>query len=231
MLSSAYVPSSEAQRSDLPTRRHQWKMFPPLNFPSGRLSAGAELDVAPCWHADPVMNRSASHYDAPLFHRRRACFPERVPPMHHHPLIAQLISRWLCRGTALGIPRTSWGSRLFRDLFFFFLLCCVAIFSFAFCVRLIELQLQLNYESLHTLFLWNFEAACVSLNPKSLWNDAKKYRCGISCRLLWQICWLVCPLAPLDSPQKHLKSFFVIDKFGAQLCRLLFQCFPSVQLM
>lgn len=86
--------------------------------------------------------------------------------------------------------------------------CCVTVPSFASCVWLIELQLQLNYDSPHTLILWNFKAACVSLNPKSLWNDAKKYRCGISCRLaLTNLdCGLFCQLTPLHSPQKHLKS-------------------------
>lgn len=82
------------------------------------------------------------------------------------------------------------------------LFCCVTVPSFASCVWLIELQLQLNYDSPHTLILWNFKAACVSLNPKSLWNDAKKYRCGISCRLaLTNLdCGLFCQLTPLHSP-------------------------------
>lgn len=49
---------------------------------------------------------------------------------------------------------------------------------------------------------------CLFLNPKSLWNDAKKYRCGISCRLRWQIfldCWLFCRLT--HSSYTRLKSF------------------------
>lgn len=158
-----------------PDVRHQWEYFP-----SCRLFVGAELDVALCRHADPVMNRSALHYLC-----SSACFPQRVPPLHHS--IAQATNNTAAcaaarRSLLLNMMKIPTIPGLLWDFF-----CCVAIPCFAYCVWLIELQLQLNYGSLHTLILWDFKAACVSFNPKSLWNDAKKYRCGISCRLLWQI--------------------------------------------
>lgn len=196
--------SEVMQRWDLKTRRHSVEIFPRLNFPFCRLFAGAESDVALCRHADPVMNRSALHYDA-LF----------------VPTSARLNARRLCIILSFGqlklIIRLPAPQRAQRSLFLWYygdtnysriLFCCVTVPSFGSCVWLIELQLQLNYDSPHTLILWNFKAACVSLNPKSLWNDAKKYRCGISCRLAPTNldCGLFCQLTPLHSLQKHLKS-------------------------
>lgn len=140
-----------------------------IKFPIWKMLISVELDVAPCWHADPIMNHSCSQ----LQHALRSkvgilvfLSPNRLSMI---PCI-----RWIC----FTIQLLAQSSVTLRHVWK----------SLPFCVPLVILQslyqpgwTSVTFDSwapTDSLFLYNFILVCSSLNLKSLCKVAKKCRCG-----------------------------------------------------